>query len=65
VEIAEEMAARDSLRRLFGMDDSRPPLLLGDNAIAEMAKTTQPNPLVSQWRARTAGKDAHKLLRER
>ena len=32
VEIAEEMAARDALRRIFRTDDTRPLLPMGDQA---------------------------------
>ena len=32
VEIAEEMAARDALRRIFRTDDARPMLPMGDQA---------------------------------
>jgi hypothetical protein len=56
VEIAEEMAARDALRRLFRTDDARTPLPMGDESLAQLdVKRDKPNQSVKQWSERAVG----------
>lgn len=47
-EIAEEMAARDALRRLFRTDDARKPMPLGDD-LENVTPKEAPNPEISDW----------------
>ena len=41
MEIAEEMAARDALRRIFRTDEARPMLPMGDQASNDYLYTVQ------------------------
>lgn len=50
VEIAEEMAARDALRRIFRTDEARPMLPMGDQALSELdLRPDTPNQKLSEW----------------
>ena len=49
------MAARDSLRRLFQISDSDKPMPLGDEELAELQFSKEPNLLLEEWTEEEAG----------